>query len=247
MEPSSLCALYLLNSASFYFAWLGLWAIGAAPAMINVNLSGDALVHSVKISGAGTVLVDGDEKVQERFEQVKAKIEALGIRIVCLGDEKRSEIEGGAEVGMVDESLRRGVKGTDPFALFYTRYVFECKAILITKRATNQVAFQRNNRLPKSRPIAHGSPRPDCFWVVATFSRPLRSQWRQVVYLPPTLPWHWRHPEYNVPPQWRLRRRRALILGIYFLVRHPFFREHVFCLRRRAGEVFACCSGFAVG
>lgn len=141
LEPSSLCAFYLLNSASFYFAWLGLWAIGAAPAMINVNISGDALVHSLKISGAETVLVDGDEKVQERFEQVRVKIETLGIRIVFLGNEKRDEIEGGAEVGMLDESLRRGVKGTDPFALFYTRYVLECKAILNKKRAINQVTF----------------------------------------------------------------------------------------------------------
>ena len=91
--------------------------------MINVNLAGDALVHSIKISGAETVLVDGDEKVQERFEEVRAKIETLGIRIVSLGKEKRDQIEGGAEVNMVDESLRRGVKGTDPFALFYTRYV----------------------------------------------------------------------------------------------------------------------------
>lgn len=215
--------------------------------MINVNLAGDALVHSLKVSGAEIVLVDGDEKVQERFEQVRAKVEMLGIRIVFWGKEKRDEIEGGAEVDMVDESLRRGVKATDPFALFYTRYIFEYKANSSENRVTNHVAFQRNHRLPQSHPLAHGPPRPDCLCAVTTFWHSLRSQRRQVVRLPPTLPWHWCHPEYDVPPRRRLCRRGALFLRINFLVRHPFVREHVFRLRRRASEISSCCSAFALG
>ena len=91
--------------------------------MINVNLSGDALVHCLKISGAKVVLVDGDEKTRERIEAVREKIEGLGIRTVALGSEEKEKIESGEEVEMVEETLRRSVKATDPVALFYTRSV----------------------------------------------------------------------------------------------------------------------------
>lgn len=91
--------------------------------MINVNLSGEALVHSLKVSGSKVVLVDGDEKVWQRVKDVREEIEALGIRIVVLGEEEKERIEGKGEVEMVDEDLRRQVKGSDPFALFYTRSV----------------------------------------------------------------------------------------------------------------------------
>ena len=93
--------------------------------MINVNLSGGALINSLKISGAKAVLVDGDKKVKERIEGARAEIEALGIKIVVLSEEKKKEIEGVEEVEMLDESFRRDVKGGDPFGIFFTRLVLD--------------------------------------------------------------------------------------------------------------------------
>jgi acyl-CoA synthetase (AMP-forming)/AMP-acid ligase II len=40
VKPKDYVAFFLTNSPDFLFAWLGLWAIGAAPALINYNLTG---------------------------------------------------------------------------------------------------------------------------------------------------------------------------------------------------------------
>ena len=98
--------------------------------MINVNLSGSALVNSLKVSGAKLVLVDGDKKIKERIEDVRTEIEALGIRILVLGEEEKKEIEGIEGVEMVDESFRRDVKGSDPLGIFYTRLVVRATSAL---------------------------------------------------------------------------------------------------------------------
>ena len=123
LGQASVCGFYFPNSATFLFAWLGLWAVGSAPALINVSQSGSALANSLRVSGAKVVLVDGDKKVKERFEGAKAEIEAMGIKIVVLGEEEKKEIEGVEEVQTVNESFRRDVKGSDPFGIFYTRFV----------------------------------------------------------------------------------------------------------------------------
>ena len=135
LGQASVCGFYLPNSATFLFAWLGLWAVGSAPAMINVNLTGSALVNSLKVSGAKVVLIDEDEKIKQRIEGARAEIEALGIKIVVLGEEKKKEIEGVEEVEMVDESFRRDVKGRDPFGIFYTRFVLGATTALYSCRA----------------------------------------------------------------------------------------------------------------
>lgn len=98
--------------------------------MINVNLSGSALINSLKVSGAKAVLVDGDKKVKDRIEGARAEIEALGIKIVVLGEEGKREIEGVEDVEMVDESFRRDVKGRDPFGIFFTRLVLNATPAL---------------------------------------------------------------------------------------------------------------------
>lgn len=40
VKPKDLVCFYMMNSPDFVFAWLGLWAIGAAPAMINYSKCG---------------------------------------------------------------------------------------------------------------------------------------------------------------------------------------------------------------
>lgn len=98
--------------------------------MINVNLSGSALINSLKVTGAKVLLTDGEKKVKERIENARAEIEALGIKIVILGEKEKKEIEGAEEVEMVDESFRRDIKGRDPVAIFYTRFVLRATSSL---------------------------------------------------------------------------------------------------------------------
>ncbi|KAK4231664.1 Isopenicillin N epimerase component 1 [Podospora fimiseda] len=118
VKPKDLVAFFMLNSADFVFAWIGLWAIGAAPAMINYHLSGDALIHCLKISGATLVLMDGDEKALGRMEEVKQRFLDEGVSFVRLG-EVLNDVRG-LSTENPPEQLRKGVTAIDPMALFYT-------------------------------------------------------------------------------------------------------------------------------
>lgn len=121
VRPGQLVALYLQNSPEFIFVWLGLWAIGCAPAMINFNLGGDALIHCLKVSGAKVLLVDEDEKVKTRVQNERQRIEdELGMNLNVLSMELKSRIASRLPE-RPDDSYREGVKGNFPTALFYTR------------------------------------------------------------------------------------------------------------------------------
>ncbi|KAG4412708.1 hypothetical protein IFR04_014173, partial [Cadophora malorum] len=85
VQPGQYVNFYLTNTPDFLFAWLGLWAIGAAPAMINYNLSGKALLHCLGVSKAELMLVDDESELRERIEGVRGEIEGeLGCKVVVL-------------------------------------------------------------------------------------------------------------------------------------------------------------------
>ena len=67
-------AIDFMNSPTFIFLWLGIWSLGATPAFINYNLTGDPLLHSVKSSTARILFVD--QKTKPRF--TKDVIDVLG-------------------------------------------------------------------------------------------------------------------------------------------------------------------------
>lgn len=121
VKPGDLVSFYLMNSAEFVMAWLGLWAIGAAPAMINYNLSGKALIHCLKVSGAKSLLVDEDPELVARIEDMRADIEGqLGIRITVLDREVKKDIRT-MKAERPEDRFREGVKGDWPMSIFYTR------------------------------------------------------------------------------------------------------------------------------
>jgi acyl-CoA synthetase (AMP-forming)/AMP-acid ligase II len=120
VRPNDLVGFYLQNSPDFMFAWIGLWAIGAAPALINCNLAGKALLHCLKISGATVLLVDSDEALQGRINEVKSEIEGdIGMRWVTLGDVKSVIV--GLPAQRPGNEFRDNVKGGDMMCLLYTR------------------------------------------------------------------------------------------------------------------------------
>lgn len=137
VKRGDLVGFYMLNSADFVFAWVGLWAIGAAPAMVNYYLRGDALVHCLEVSGARLVLVDGDAAAEGRIREV-SQGRRTTITTTATGDGPvRGQAVGGREVEFVrledarlevyamktdvpGDEFRKGIKGTDPMALFFT-------------------------------------------------------------------------------------------------------------------------------
>jgi acyl-CoA synthetase (AMP-forming)/AMP-acid ligase II len=64
VKPKEIVAMDFINSEKFIFIWLGLWAIGAKPAFINYNLTGNALAHCIRVSTARVILVDPE--IQEK-------------------------------------------------------------------------------------------------------------------------------------------------------------------------------------
>ncbi|KAF9891368.1 hypothetical protein FE257_004224 [Aspergillus nanangensis] len=117
VQPGELVALYLTNRAEFMFAWLALWSIGCAPAAINYNLAGDALLHCLKVSGARIVLVDDDEECRVRMEEARGAVEgALGMELVPI------ETEMGAfpTTDVKEGELALNMSGEYPAILLYT-------------------------------------------------------------------------------------------------------------------------------
>lgn len=119
IRPGELVAFCLQNSPEFIFAWLGLWVIGCAPAMINFNLAGDALLHCLKISGAKLVLVDEEQKVRTRIEDERQSLEKLGIQAIVLSRDLKSSIAA-KDAQRPDDSYREGLIASFPAVLFYT-------------------------------------------------------------------------------------------------------------------------------
>ncbi|GAB1309860.1 Isopenicillin N epimerase component 1 [Madurella fahalii] len=125
VKKGDLVGIYMLNSADFVFAWIGLWAIGAAPAMINYHLRGDALVHCLDVSRANLVLVDGDEAAEGRIAEIlqggataKRTVGGRDVEFVRLAD-IRQEVYA-MKTDTPGDEFRTGIKGTDPMALFFT-------------------------------------------------------------------------------------------------------------------------------
>jgi acyl-CoA synthetase (AMP-forming)/AMP-acid ligase II len=86
VKKGDLVAFYLQNRAEFLFAWTGLWSIGCAPAAINYNLSGEALIHCLKTSGATIILADKDQTCLASLEDCQATLTTEGMKPVTLSD-----------------------------------------------------------------------------------------------------------------------------------------------------------------
>ncbi|KAL1970232.1 hypothetical protein VTN77DRAFT_5392 [Rasamsonia byssochlamydoides] len=120
VQPGQLVAFYMQNSPEFLLAWLGLWSIGCAPAAINYNLAGDALVHCLKISGVQFVLADEDADCRGRIEASRSIIEEqLGMKILLLDSTFLDHIASFPPTPP-DEKYRLNVPGDLPAMLIYT-------------------------------------------------------------------------------------------------------------------------------
>lgn len=118
-RPGELIGLCLQNSPEFMFNMIGCWAVGCAPALINTHLAGDALVNCLSITKSNLFIVDDDADCQRRIEEVRSRIEDLGMRIVVLDAETKARILQ-LEGPRPDDVYRKGVTPGFPTFLFYT-------------------------------------------------------------------------------------------------------------------------------
>jgi acyl-CoA synthetase (AMP-forming)/AMP-acid ligase II len=108
-----------MNSADFVVIWLGLFCIGCAPAHLNYNLKGDALIHCLKIAGVKMVLVDEDPECKARFEECEGRVSELGVRAYTVGETLLEKVFSGP-LNVPGDEYRENVVGTDPTCLLYT-------------------------------------------------------------------------------------------------------------------------------
>lgn len=120
VQPSEPVAIYLQNSPEFMFTLLATWALGTAPAMINYNLTGDALVHCLKISNSKVLVVDEDDGCRQRVEDCRVRIEQeMGIQIIILESSTKASIAA-ISPKRPESHYRDHVNGETPVLGIYT-------------------------------------------------------------------------------------------------------------------------------
>ncbi|KAI1652399.1 acetyl-CoA synthetase-like protein [Daldinia decipiens] len=116
VKSKDIVAVDLQNSDHFIFICFGLWSIGAKPAYINYNLTGQPLVHCVNTANSVLILVDPE--VATNFDDTVR--EKLGdLRIEFLTGEAKAEVLATEPVRPSD-SLRSGEVSKDIAILIYT-------------------------------------------------------------------------------------------------------------------------------
>lgn len=161
VRPGNLVAFYLQNSPEFVFAWLALWCIGAAPAMINYNLAGKALLHCLDIASAKFILVDMEPSLRARIREIEDEVGSRGMEIEVFDVSKLSAISKQSS-NPPDTLFREQVKGDWPMCLFYTSGTTGMpKACVFTQargydRPFAKLAFD-NDRWYDCMPMYHGT------------------------------------------------------------------------------------------
>jgi acyl-coenzyme A synthetase/AMP-(fatty) acid ligase len=120
--PGDLVAFYLINSPEFMMLWYATLCIGAAPAFLNYNLEGQTLLHCLKVCETKLVIVDEDAGCQKRIEGSRQDIESYGSKIVTLDASLKEKVSARPAI-CPGEEYRKGVKGSFPYCIIYTRYV----------------------------------------------------------------------------------------------------------------------------
>ncbi|KAK7700007.1 long-chain fatty acid transporter fat1 [Diaporthe eres] len=116
IKKGEIVAMDFPNSYMFVFVWLGLWSIGAKPAFINYNLTGQALAHCVRAAGTNIMLID--PAVASNIDDHVRK-ELADVRLEFLTPDRQEEILATKPVRLPDET--RAEDGIDKMAiLIYT-------------------------------------------------------------------------------------------------------------------------------
>ncbi len=72
LGPGDTVCLMMSNCAEYMAVWLGLSRIGVAVALVNTNLAGEALIHSVNIVTPRAIIVSGESAA--RLWEVRARL-----------------------------------------------------------------------------------------------------------------------------------------------------------------------------
>ena len=126
LRKSDVIALVMMNRAEYLAAWIGFSKVGIATALINTNLTGQALAHCLSISGAFQIVAD--EETWKSVEAARAYVDrnlmlwVLGLKAEDEGDTRRgldNPVRGGSSVRPA-RSGREGLTNRDTALYIYT-------------------------------------------------------------------------------------------------------------------------------
>jgi acyl-CoA synthetase (AMP-forming)/AMP-acid ligase II len=119
IRPRELVGIYLMNSPEFMICWFAALCIGAAPAFLNYNLEGKALMHCIDICETKLIIVDEDADCRRRMEASRNLIEANGAKIAVLDQDLKAKITARPAVRPGNE-CRDGTLGSWNYCIIYT-------------------------------------------------------------------------------------------------------------------------------
>lgn len=114
-------ALMMFNKPDFFAFWLGMAKVGVSTGLLNTNLTGKSLLHSVELavkdSENKVFVVDND--VMEGMAAEIPQLEALGIRIFSWDQARAESLKLGSSQRPQREE-RSEITDTDTLILIYT-------------------------------------------------------------------------------------------------------------------------------
>ena len=126
LRRSDVIGLVMTNRAEYIAAWMGFAKVGVATALINTNLTGQALAHCLNIAGVSQVVAD--EETWRRCEEARPFVSrtmmlwVLGLNVADEVSERRSldnPVRSGSSV-RPQKSVRDGMTNRDTALYIYT-------------------------------------------------------------------------------------------------------------------------------
>jgi fatty-acyl-CoA synthase len=115
-------SLLMENRPEFVITWLGLAKLGAVTALINTNLRGHPLAHSLELAGARHLVVGAElgEALESAREHVKEWPAVWGTGGAVAGARDLDAELAARSPDPIDREVRRGLKAADKLFYIYT-------------------------------------------------------------------------------------------------------------------------------